>query len=68
MDIAALSVALSQNQLATDVGASLLNVVKDSMGQQGDALQQLMNSTGVSTSALELSVNPNVGGNIDIKL
>lgn len=65
MDIAALSTQISNANLANQVGASVLNITKDMMQQQGLALQQLMASSGV---AMEQSINPHIGGNIDIKL
>lgn len=65
MDIAALSTQIASANMANQVGASLLNISKDLMQQQGAALQQLMASSG---AAMELSINPHIGGNIDIKL
>ncbi len=64
MDIAALSVQMSQVSVANKVGASVLNISKDLMVQQGQALQKLM----ATSAALERSVTPNLGSTIDIKL
>lgn len=63
MDIAAMSTQISQANLANQLGASMLNITKDVMVQQGQALQQLM-----STTAMEHSVTPHLGSTIDIKL
>lgn len=65
MDIAALSTMMAQSSLATQVGTSVLNLSKDVMQQQGQGLQKLMASSSV---AMERSINPSVGGSIDIKL
>lgn len=66
MDIALLSMALSQGKAQQD--ASML-VMKKAMGtaeQQGDALQKLMSSADATT--LQNAAQPHLGGNIDIKL
>jgi len=68
MDIAAMSTMMSQASLANQVGASVLNITKDLMVQQGQALQNLMASSGASAIAMEHSVTPNLGSTIDIKL
>lgn len=58
MDIAALSMGLSQMKLANEVGVSVLKMAMDTSQGQADNLTQMM----------EQSVNPNIGGSIDIKL
>ncbi|MFC5451386.1 YjfB family protein [Paenibacillus aestuarii] len=58
MDIAALSVSMNQGSLGTQVGISVLKMQKDQAEQQGQALTQMM----------ERSVQPNVGGNFDIRV
>lgn len=57
MDIAALSIGLSQSNLQQAVGFSVLKMSKDQAAGDGQALAKM----------LEQSVQPNLGGNIDIK-
>ncbi len=63
MDIPSLSMHMAQSNLLTDVGTAMLaksmeqaNVITASMTEMLDA------------SAMELSVNPDIGGNIDISV
>ena len=58
VDIAAYSVAHSQNQVLQDVGTGILSKTLDMAELQGAQLTKMM----------ELSVHPNLGGNIDILL
>lgn len=58
MDIAALSIGLKQMNLAQEVGVSVLKMAMNSGEEQINDLLQVM----------EKSVNPHIGGNIDIKL
>ena len=58
MDIAALSMALAQDRVMTDVGTAMLSKAIDQGQETGDTLTKMM----------EQSVNPNLGGNIDISL
>ncbi|MNE71745.1 hypothetical protein D3C81_1641740 [compost metagenome] len=57
MDIAALSIGLSQSNLKQAVNISVLKMSKDQAEINGQALIKMM----------EQSVQPNLGGNIDIK-
>ncbi|WP_336772105.1 YjfB family protein [Paenibacillus sp. MMO-58] len=57
MDIPAMSVALSQSKLMNDVGISVLKMAKDHSTDQSQQLIQMM----------EQSVQPHLGGNIDLK-
>lgn len=58
MDIAALSMGLSQMKLSNEVSTSVLKMAMDnSMGQMEDLTQMM-----------EQSVNPHIGGSLDIKL
>lgn len=63
MDIAALSTAIAQQEVATQVGISVFKMAKDSATQAGEQIVNMMNSVAMANS-----VNPNLGGNIDIKL
>jgi hypothetical protein len=58
MDIASYSMANATNNLMQSVGVSMLSKTLDSQEMQGDTLAKMM----------EMSVNPNVGANIDIRL
>lgn len=58
MDIASLSTALSMTQVNNDVGTIMLSKQLDTMENMGDSMIKLM----------EQSVNPHLGGNIDISL
>lgn len=58
MDIPALSMAMAQTQLQTDIGTAVLSKAIDTTTDLGAGLTQMM----------ELSVNPEIGSNIDISL
>ena len=58
MDIASYSMANATNNLMQSVGVSMLSKTLDSQEMQGDTLAKMM----------EMSVNPNVGANIEIRL
>ncbi len=58
MDIAALSVSMSQSQLMNDVSVAMMSKALDTAEVTSDGLTRLMES----------SVNPLVGQNIDIRL
>ncbi|MBP3886666.1 MAG: YjfB family protein [Cellulosilyticum sp.] len=61
MDIAALSTALAQQDLGTAVGVAVAKLTMDTAEQNGANLAE-------SLKQMELSVNPNLGSNIDIRL
>lgn len=63
MDIPSLSMALAQSNLQTDWGMGMLAKSMDNMEQVGAAVTEL-----IDTAAMERSVNPNLGANIDIRL
>ena len=63
MDIAALSMGLSQMKVAQEASVSVLKMAMDSMKGQSVDLKQMLE---VNTKMMEQSVNPNIGGNIDI--
>lgn len=58
MDIPALSIAMSQANLGSNLGVALMSESLENADETGEALIKLM----------EQSVNPSVGQNIDIKL
>lgn len=58
MDIPALSMAMSQQNVMTDIGTAVLSMSIDMAQQTGDGLTKLM----------EQSVTPNLGGTVDITI
>lgn len=62
MDIAALSIGLSQMKVAQEVGVSVLKMAMDT------SKIQVAEMLEVNTKAMEQSINPKLGGNIDIRL
>ncbi|SHD76670.1 YjfB family protein [Schnuerera ultunensis] len=63
MDIPSLSIAMHQSKLHQQVGVSVMKMSMESMKIQGEDLSKMLETT---TKSMEQSVNPNVGGNIDI--
>lgn len=66
MDIAALSTGMAQTKLMNSVGYAVLGNVLDSMESAGAQISELLTSAPTSSSSLELSVNPHIGGNFDM--
>lgn len=60
MDIPALSMSLSQIQTMSDVSIAMLSKSLDGMESVGGQMIDMMKSS------MELSVNPALGGNIDL--
>jgi hypothetical protein len=65
MDIAALSMGLSQMKVAQEASVSVLKMAMDTAKVQSVDVVQLIES---STKAMESSVSPHIGGSIDISL
>ena len=63
MNVANMAMNMSQTQLMPQVGTAVLSMSLDSMTEQGDAMVEMMNR-----SMMENSVNPDLGGNIDIMI
>lgn len=61
MDIAALSMAMSQMNLGTQVSTAVTKLSMDTATESGQMMTDMLKS-------MERSVNPNVGSQIDIKL
>ncbi|GAE31625.1 YjfB family protein [Halalkalibacter hemicellulosilyticus] len=66
MDIALLSMGMSQNQVKQDVSLALMKKSLGTAEQQGEALQKLMSSGDVAN--LQQAAQPHLGGTIDLKL
>lgn len=56
MDIAALSTAMSMADVQTQFGMAMLDKSLENMETMGEGIQKI----------LETSVNPHIGGNIDV--
>ncbi|MCI9438601.1 MAG: putative motility protein [Lachnospiraceae bacterium] len=62
MDIASVSTALSNISLMSKVETAVLSKAMETNAELGEGIVQMIDS------AMELSVNPNVGANIDIRV
>ncbi len=60
IDVPQLSMDLSMGKLQRDFGMAMLDMSLENAESQGGALEDLMRSS------MELSVNPDIGGNIDV--
>ncbi|WP_370223789.1 YjfB family protein [Cytobacillus sp.] len=65
MDIALLSMALSQGQVQQQASMSVMKQAIGSAEQQGAAFQKLLNTADIQ--ALQHAAQPHLGGNIDLK-
>ncbi|MBQ8246967.1 MAG: YjfB family protein [Lachnospiraceae bacterium] len=63
MDIAALSTAMAQNNIGTKVSVAVLGKAMDTAETQGAQIVQMIDS-----AAMQRSVAPHLGGNIDISV
>lgn len=63
MDIAAVSMALSQVNLSSQVGIAVLDKAMETGEDLGNGLVQMIDS-----AEMERSVNPNLGGNFDVRI
>lgn len=61
MDIAALSVAVSQSNLESQVGMAVMNLAKEQVEQNGQNIIEDIKS-------MELSVSPYLGSQMDIRV
>ena len=65
MDIAALSMGLSQMQVAQQAGISVMKLAMDTAVNQTANLTQMLEA---SAQSMELSVTPHLGTNIDVSI
>ncbi|MEH7342631.1 YjfB family protein [Bacillus sp. JJ1532] len=65
MDIALLSMALSQGQVQQQASLSVMKKAMDQVQQGADGLTKMMATADVQ--ALQHSAQPHLGGNIDLK-
>lgn len=65
MDIAGLSMGLSQMKVAQEANVSVMKMAMNTAKGQNMDLTKMLE---VNTKIMEQSVNPHIGGNIDISL
>lgn len=65
MDIAAMSTTLSQGKIMQQASLSVMKMAMNSAENSGRMIQELANTT---TMIMEQSVNPHLGGSIDINV
>ena len=65
MDIAALSVMMSQGQVQQQAGVSVMKLAMNTASTQGEMMTALLNET---TKSMELSVQPHLGGSVDVRM
>ena len=65
MDIAALSTGLSQMKIVQEASISIMKMAMDTAKVQAIDLTQILEA---NTKIMEQSINPHIGGNIDIRL
>ena len=65
MDIAALASVMKHSGIKQQASISVLKMTMEQVKLQADDLTQILEQ---AAKAMELSVNPNLGGNIDIRL
>ena len=63
MDIARLSTVLSTNAIQSQVGVAVVDKAMETNEMLAQGLVEMMDA-----AAMELSVNPNVGANFDIRV
>lgn len=63
MDIAGLSTTLSTMDIQAKVGTAMLDKALDLGEVLGEGMVEM-----IDASAMELSVNPNVGANVDVRI
>lgn len=66
MDIAALSTGMAQAKLMNSVGLTVLGNVLDQSQAAGSQITEMLASAPAASGSLELSVNPDIGGNFDM--
>ncbi|WDL88493.1 YjfB family protein [Priestia aryabhattai] len=66
MDIALMSMSLSQGKVQQQASLSVTKMAMENAKQQGEAVKELISSSNVK--ALQQAAQPHLGGNIDLKL
>ena len=65
IDITALSTPISQANLSERVGVAVLKMAIDNVQKQNQSIVQILETT---TKAMELSIQPHLGSQVDDKL
>ncbi|RQD72053.1 MAG: putative motility protein [Tindallia sp. MSAO_Bac2] len=65
MDIAAMSMTLSQMKLQQEASVSVLKMAMDSSAPQMDGLEKMLDA---NAKMMEQTVTPHLGGNLDVEL
>lgn len=68
MDIAGLSMTMAQNRVMSDVSVAMLSKSIDLGQDVAEGMVEMLDASAVSRSAMELSVNPSIGSNIDLSV
>ena len=63
MDIAGLSIAMKTLDIQEKIGTAVLDKTLDMNQVLGESMVEM-----IDASAMELSVNPNVGANVDVRI
>lgn len=63
MDIARLSMSMASSELQTKVGIAVLSKAMDTQEAQGQTVAEIIDS-----AAMERSVTPQLGANIDLRI
>ena len=63
MDIAGLSMSMASNNLQTKIGTAVLSKAMDTNEALGQGIVQMMDSV-----AMERSVTPELGANVDLRI
>ncbi|MFD1849060.1 YjfB family protein [Oceanobacillus bengalensis] len=66
MDIALMSMALSQGQAQQQASISVMKMAMGNAEQQGEAIQKLMSTP--NTTAIQQATQPHLGSRIDLKV
>ncbi|WP_413300385.1 YjfB family protein [Bacillus sp. 1P10SD] len=65
MDIALMSMGLSQGQIQQQASMSVMKMALGNVEQQGEAIQKLLSTNDVAE--IQHAAQPHLGGNIDLK-
>lgn len=66
MDIALISMALSQGKVQQEASMSVMKMAMGNVEQKDEAIQELINTT--NATAIQHASQPHLGGSIDLKV
>jgi len=67
MDIALMSMALSQRKVQQQASMSVMKMALGNADQQGEAIQKLISTANVA-AAVQHAAQPHLGGTLDLKI